>query len=176
MKKTGKTAVAGILTALSVAAMFLTAVLPFFTYILPIAAGVLMIAAVRELGRFWAAGIYAAVCVLSFLVVVDKEAALMYAAFFGYYPILKEYLERLPKALEVVFKFLLFNAAVTAAYFVLLKLFGMPAEEFNEFGKYTVYILLGLGNIVFVLFDFLLAKLTLLYTKRFQKRIHTLLK
>ena len=176
MKKTGKTAVGGILTALSVAAMFLTAVLPFFTYILPIAAGILMIVAVREFGRFWSAGIFAAVSALSFLVVVDKEAALMYTAFFGYYPIIKENLERLPKALGVVLKFLIFNVAVTTAYFLLLKLFGVPAEEFGEFGKYTVYILLGLGNVVFVLYDFLLAKLTLLYTRRLQKRVHALLK
>ncbi len=176
MKKTGQTAVGGILTALSVAAMFLTAVLPFFTYILPIAASILMIAAVREMGRFWAFGIYAAVCVLSLLVVADKEAALMYAAFFGYYPIIKENLERLPKALGVTFKLLIFNAGVIAAYFLLLKLFGVPAEEFGEFGKYTEYILLGLGNIVFLLFDFLLTKLMRLYTKRLQKRIHALLR
>ena len=39
--------------------------------------------------------IYAAVAVLSLLFAADKEAALLFVLFFGYYPVLKSFLERI---------------------------------------------------------------------------------
>ncbi len=176
MKKTGKTAVGGVITALSVAAMFLTAILPFFTYVLPICAGMLMIIVNDELGRLWSLGVYFAVSALSLLVVADKEAALMYIAFFGYYPIIKGKIEHLNKVFAFVLKLLIFNSSVVFAYFLILKFFGFSGEEFNEFGKFTVPILLVLGNILFVLTDYILTLLTALYRKRFQSRLRKIFK
>ena len=172
MNRASKTAVGGIVTAISVATMFLTAVIPFLTYILPIAAALLLSIVTRELGRGWAAGVYLAVGTLGMLVVADKEAALMYIAFFGYYPLIKDTLDRLPRIVRILLKLIIFNASVTAAYFVIIKLFGMDSKEFNELGRFTVPVLLVLGNIVFVLFDRMLGTLCVLYDKRLKSRIH----
>lgn len=176
MKKTGKIAVGGIISALSVTIMFLTAVLPFLTYVFPICAGILMIVINEELGRFWGLSVYFSVSVLSIIILADKEAALMYIAFFGYYPIIKEKIERLNKALAYIIKLLIFNTSIIFSYYLMIKLFGLSAEEFNEFGKYTIPILMLLANILFFLTDWLLNILISLYKKQFQTRFRKMFK
>ena len=78
MKNTSLTALGGIVTALSILFMFLSALLPFMTYVVPAFAGLLLIVTVREVDLKWSVYIYIAVSVLSLLVIADKESAVMY--------------------------------------------------------------------------------------------------
>ena len=89
MKQSSKTALGGVVSALSVTLMLMTAVIPFMTYALPLLAGALLILMVIEINKRWAFIVYVAVSLLAVLVVPDKEAAVFYIAFFGYYPIIK---------------------------------------------------------------------------------------
>ena len=117
MSKSGKIALGGLLTALGVVLMFLTGLIPIGTYALPAIAGVLLIVAVIEIGAKWAWMIYAAVAVLSLLFAADKEAALLFVLFFGYYPVLKSFLERISnKVLSWISKFAVFNVAVVYVF------------------------------------------------------------
>lgn len=167
----------GILTALSVVLMFLTGVIPFLTFALPALAGALLILIVMEIGSKWALCVYAAVSILSLLVVADKEAAMMYAAFFGYYPVIKSFLEsKLPRVFEWIVKFLIFNAAMVLAYLVIIFVFGMPLDEMEEFGRYAVPILLGMGNVVFFVYDIALTRVIGAYLHRWRKSFHRLFK
>ena len=177
MKQSSKTAFGGILTALSVVLMFLTGVIPFLTFALPALAGALLILIVMEIGSKWALCVYAAVSILSLLVVADKEAAMMYAAFFGYYPVIKSFLEsKLPRVFEWIVKFLIFNAAMVLAYLVIIFVFGMPLDEMEEFGRYSVPILLGMGNVVFFVYDIALTRVIGAYLHRWRKSFHRLFK
>lgn len=177
MRQSSKTAFGGILTALSVVLMFLTGLLPFLTFALPALAGALLILIVLEIGPKWALSVYAAVSLLSLLVVADKEAAMMYAAFFGYYPVIKSFLEsRLPRWLEWAAKLLLFNAAMVAAYCVIIFVFGIPLDEMEEFGKYAVPLLLGMGNVVFFIYDIALTRVIGAYLHRWRKTFRRLFK
>ena len=65
------------------------------TFALPALAGLLMIMIVIEMGARWAWPTFAVVAILSVFFVPDKQAALLYVIFFGYYPILKALIERL---------------------------------------------------------------------------------
>ncbi len=155
----------------------MTAVIPFLTYALPAIAGVLLVLVVIELNKKWAFVVYAAVSILALLLVPDKEAATMYAAFFGFYPIIKAPIEQhLPKALQWVVKLAVFNCAVFAAYALIIFVFGIPFEDSGAFGKYSLYILLGLANVTFLMYDYALTKLITLYIKKFQKRFGKLFK
>lgn len=177
MKQSSKTAFGGILTALSVVLMFLTGIIPFLTFALPALAGALLILIVMEIGPKWALSVYAAVSILSLLVVADKEAAMMYAAFFGYYPVIKSFLEsRLPRWLEWIVKFLIFNVAMVLAYVVIIFVFGIPLDEMEEFGKYAVPILLGMGNVVFFVYDIALTRVIGAYLHRWRQMFHRLFK
>lgn len=170
MKKGAKTALGAIVSALSVSLMFSAALVPMFTYAVPAAAAVLLIPMVIEINKKWATGVYAAVSLLSILTVPDKEAALMYALFFGYYPIIKAFLEqKLPLAACWAVKIVLFNASVSAAYFLMIKLLGLPFEELERYGVVIIPVFLGIGTFAFVLYDYALTKLISAYLLKWQK-------
>ncbi len=176
MKQSSKTAVCGMVAALSVVIMMLT-VIPVMTYSAPAFAGILLMVIVIEINKKWAFGVYVAVGILSLLLAADKEAAVMYVAFFGYYPIIKAILEsKLPKLLEWISKFLIFNVTMVASYFVLIRVFGLSMDDMNELGKYGPLILLAMGNVVFVVFDIAITRLATLYIYKWQKPFKKLFK
>lgn len=181
MSQSAKTAIGGMITALSVVILMPTA-LDLFVYALPAMAGMLTMFAVVELGKKWSFGVYVAVSLISLLLVPNKEAAIMYVAFFGYYPVAKALLEsKLPKVPEYICKFLLFNVSVIAAYAVLIKILGMPFDELmgltEEDGllrKFAVPVMLGLGNMVFIVFDIALTRIVTAYLRVWQKKFRKL--
>ena len=181
MSQSGKTAIGGMITALSVVVLMPTA-LEVFVYALPAFAGMLIMFSVVELDKKWAFGIYVAVSVLSLMLVPNKEAAVLYAAFFGYYPILKAILEsKLPKVPEYILKFAVFNVAMIASYAVLIEVLGMPFDELmgieGETGflaRYMLPIMIGLGNIAFMFFDIATTRIITVYLSVWQKKFRKL--
>ena len=89
MKTSLKISLGGAIAAVSLVLMLLTTVIPFGTFAFPAFAGMLLTVIVIEVGYGFAVSVFAATALLSFLIVSDKEAALMYTAFFGFYPILQ---------------------------------------------------------------------------------------
>jgi hypothetical protein len=181
MSQSAKTAIGGMVTALSVVVLMPTA-LDLFVYALPALAGMLTMFSVVELDKKWSFGVYVAVSFISLLLVPNKEAAILYVAFFGYYPILKAVLEsKLPKVPEYIIKFFVFNVSVIVAYAVLIKILGMPFDELmglgeNEglFTKYAVPVMLILGNIVFITYDIALTRIVTAYLRVWQKKFKKL--
>lgn len=178
LSQASKTAIGGMAVALSVVLMLPTA-FEIFVYALPAIAGMLTLFCVIELGKSWAAGVYAASSAIGLLLIPNKEAVVLYVAFFGYYAILKAVFESwLPRAVEYLLKFLVFNASVVAAYALLVKVFGMPLdqilgiEEDVFWAKYAVPIFLVMGNVVFILYDFCLTRIATAYIKVLQKKFH----
>lgn len=157
--------------------MLLTGVIPFMTYALPLAAGALLILAVIEINKRWAFFVYVAVSLLSVFVVPDKEAAVFYVSFFGYYPIIKSTLEKhLNIVVEWIVKLVIFNASTVAGYFFTTYVLGIPFDETGEFGKYSLLILLALANAVFIAYDVMLTKFITLYLMKFRKSFHKIFK
>ena len=170
MKQSSKCAIGGIVSALSLVLMISVAIIPFLTYALPALAGVLIIFIVTEIDKKWAFGVYSAVGILAFLLVHDKEVAMMYIAFFGYYPIIKALLEsKIPVALGWIIKVLLFNVTMVAAYLVLIYVMGISIDEIDEYGKMAVPMLLGAGTVAFVAYDIALTRIITLYMLKWRK-------
>jgi len=177
LSKSGKIALGGLLTALGVVLMFLTGLIPIGTYALPAIAGVLLIVAVIEIGAKWAWMIYAAVAVLSLLFAADKEAALLFVLFFGYYPVLKSFLERISnKVLSWISKFAVFNVAVVACFFLAVNFLQLPKDSFTVFGIYLPWVFLILGNAVFLIYDIALSGLVATYVEKLHHRVTKTLK
>ncbi|MFR4142904.1 MAG: hypothetical protein ACLT1K_02405 [[Clostridium] leptum] len=177
MSKSGKIALEGLLTALGVVLMFLTGLIPIGTYALPAIAGVLLIVAVIEIGAKWAWMIYAAVAVLSLLFAADKEAALLFVLFFGYYPVLKTFLERISnKVLSWISKFAVFNVAVVACFFLAVNFLQLPEDSFTVFGIYLPWVFLILVNAVFLIYDIALSGLVATYVEKLHHRVTKTLK
>lgn len=183
MGQSAKTAIGGILTGLSIIILMPT-IFGIFVYALPLIASALILFSVIELGRKWAFGIYAAVSILGLLLIPNKEAVVYYVAFFGYYPIVKSYLEskNMPRLLEFFLKMLVFNVSMILAVTILTKAFGMPIEVIFDtegktgfYAKYAALIFLIAGNIVFPFFDyFALTQYVNFYLSFLQKKLRKL--
>lgn len=172
-RKSTQVALGGVCTSLCVLLMFATSMVPFATYAIPMLAGALLIPVIIENGTKTAVLVYAAVSILSFFVVPDREAAIYFIAFLGYYPIAKTSLDRIrPRFLSVLAKFALFNVAITCATLASIYLLGMGTlvEDMGDFGRYGALVMLGLGNVFFVAYDFCLSRYLLIYIRWFRPR------
>lgn len=151
-----RVALGGIVSALCLTAMFFAGIMPALYLVLPMIAGVLMMIIAVEVSTGWAWLTYIAVGLLSLFITFDKEAALIFIMLFGHYPILKFYIDRIPVCFfRRIIKFLIFNVCILMYFFVTVYIFGLDQmlEEFDEIGRYGAYIMLGLCNIIFAMYD-----------------------
>ena len=162
--KIKRVAFGGMVAGLSVCLMMLTGVFSVLVYATPIIVGLLLMLMVIEIGKRWALMVYVVVSLLSFFFLANKESAIIYIAFFGYYPILKPILEGIKiRAVEWILKFVIFNVAVIAAYFVLIKFFGIDISSQYMSMKTGSLVLLALGNVLFLVYDIAFTRLVTAY-------------
>lgn len=154
MKKTRYTTISGMLSALSVVLMLLVTIMPSMMYVLPMLTGVIVFAVFEILGKKWALGVYFVTGLISLLLLADKECALNYILFFGYYPILKAPIERLNKVVSWILKLLVFNAAIFLIAIIVTYILNMPFLD-EDLGKFTIPIFILLFNGVFLMYDIL---------------------
>lgn len=149
---------------------------PYLTYTIPAIAGLFMMVPLAEINYKYSFAAYIVSSVLVFLF-AEKEAAILYVFFFGHYPIVKGLLEKIRKiVIEWLLKILIFNICVLAAYFVLSVVFDIHIEDLGEFGKYSSYILLGAANIVFVLYDIAVSRVSTIYVYKIHPQIKKIMK
>lgn len=172
MNKSFKVALGGVMAALSLAIMLLTGFIPIGTYACPALAGILLIVIVIELGAKWAWAVFAVIAILSLFFAGDKEAALYFVLFFGFYPILKAKIETLQKRWpQRILKLAVFNISMIAAFFLALYVFAVPADEFVIFGIYVPWLFLIAGNVFFVVYDIAVTRLVVLYVYAWRKHL-----
>lgn len=172
-KKIFRITFCGIISAASVVILIISSVIPFSSYSAPALAGIICAAAVIEAGNKYALCVYLSVSVLSFLIVPDKEAALLYTVFFGYYPIAKQLIESRIKnnILQITAKAVLFCTAACLFYFCAVSVMGIPSDEFS-IGKVNIpLLLLAAGVVVFIIFDYAFTSLITLYLNCIRKFI-----
>ena len=175
MKKSKQIAVCGMLAALSIVFMFLGSILGVFTYVAPLLCSIIMAIICDVANKKYAFITYIAVSVISLIFLNDKECALTYAFFFGYYVIIKDKLEEIkPKWLCLLIKLLIFNAEIIASQLILIYAFGIPFETF--WGKWGAVVLLLLANAVFFMYEIMLKRLIILYNVKYRNKVHKLLK
>lgn len=174
MKKSLKITLCGIITALSVV-MMLVSYFPYLTYSAPAIAGLFSIIPLIEIDKKWAAAVYLLSSVLV-LITAEPESKLLYVCFFGFYPIVKALIEKVKfKSVARLLKLAVFNAAIITVYLLLAKLFSVPVDEFGEFGKYGVFVFWAVGNATFILYDYLVSKMALIYIFRIKPKTDKIL-
>lgn len=155
-------------TALCLLLMFFTGLIPVATFAIPAMAGLFLTVLLIEIGAKWAFLAFLAVAFLALFLAPDKEAAYIFLAFFGYYPILKAFIERIhSRVLEWTAKLAVFNGAIIGCYSLILFVFRIP-NFVGEFGGYSsafIWVLLLLGNGVFILYDVACTRLVALYLR-----------
>lgn len=175
MKKSLIIAFSGVITALSVVLLYVGGIIWVLSYIMPLLSGVLMISVTNSVGNKMAYTVFVSTSILSLVLLPDKECALLYAMFFGYYPIIKVRIELLKnRILQILLKYMIFNLTIIGAELICTFVFMIPFDD--VFGRWGIVILLVLANVLFVLYDKLLQFASIIYEKRIKNQLNKLIK
>ena len=157
----------GIICALIVIILWASAVLTFNTLALLSLCSFLMGIVFIE-GKLKTALIcYASASCLSLILPVDKTNALAFIFFFGYYPILKSYIERINNlTLEIVVKILFFLVISFAGVYGYFWLFSAKLSEVLPLGAVAIS-----ATVFFAVLDYVLSLLFDYYYKRIRTKI-----
>ena len=174
-KATMRLAFCGVMTALGTVLMLMGGVIPIATYCVPMIAGLVLLAVLLEYGLRWGWMVWGCTALLTLLMGADKEAAFFYL-FFGCYPMLKPYMEKLPKGLRLPAKALLFILITAVMYLLLCFVFPLEAvlAEFREGSLIFNIVLTAVIPLCMLLYDRLLTPMALLYVQRVHPRLKLL--
>ena len=161
-----------LMAALGTVMMMLGGLIPVMTYCSPLLASVLLIAVAFEAGNGSGWCVWAVTALLSLIIGVDKEAGMFYC-FFGFYPLVKPYFDRIrPKAVCLVVKAAFFASLVALMYWLLCFVIGMD-EVIESFSALMWVNVLTLAALVLVLlmFDMAYERLNMLYLVRLRPKL-----
>ena len=156
------------MAALGAVFMLASSVIPVLTYVSPMLASVTLLPVLYEYGKKQAWMVWFVTAALSLLLCADREAAFFYL-FFGYYPILKQRLDRIrPGVLCVLAKFAFFTAVFTVLLIVLAFILGVEdirGELWLTIGVYASLI------VMLLFFDRIYDRLTVLYGRVLRRQL-----
>ena len=162
-RRASRVALVGMVTALSLAFLYLSAISPTVRLGLVAVAGVFPAGAVISAGLGAGFFCYAATGILGLLLLPGKGSAVLYLLFLGLWPMLKSLFERLSsRILEWVCKLAAFNAILAVLRFALgeLLLPFLPPLLGQD------WLLFFGGSVAFVIYDVGFSKLIALYVAR----------
>ena len=179
MNNTKKLTVSAITVALSVVLMILGAVFEPLDLAVACIASVLVAFVYIEIGSPYTWLVWLCTSLLSALVYSASLMWIFYLFVFGAYPMVKGYVERLPRALWLPLKLLFAAATYTILYLTVSFVLGVELVSGELFGlpTWVVYLLTALlALIAFVAYDVFLTAGIRLYLRRMRPKIKNLLK
>ena len=167
-----RVAVGGIVSALCLISMFVAGIFPVFYIIMPMVSGVLLMIIAQEINPKCAVLTYISVSILSLFITADKECSLIFIMIFGHYPIMRCKIGNIKNPLRFIIKFAVFNISVLAFVCVSVFIFGMTeiVSDMGEFGKYAEVVGMGLANVIFILYDYNLTIINIIYREKFMPK------
>lgn len=163
-RQSKRIAICGITTALGVVVMLLGNVLGLGMYLAPMLVGLCLTAIGKQWGTKYQILLWIAIGVLSLITVSNPEQNLIFICLFGWYPILRPRLRRLSVCIQIILKLTLFNAIVISVE-ALLMLVLVP----EHLGNAMLVLLLVLGNVTFLVYDFAIPRFEMIVTKYLEK-------
>ena len=154
------------LSALGVILLYVGSVIQVADLSMAVLASLLCVFAVIEYGKTAPWLVFGVTSVLSLVLLPQKTPAVVYTLFFGFYPILKERFEKFDRVRCIVFKELVFNAALIVILLAMKFLF----LEFADIPFMLYLIAIVLCEAVFLVYDFALTRLISLYVYKLRKR------
>ena len=148
-----------VFTALGVVFLYLSCIIPTGQLGFIALASICGVAAVIEAGAGGGAALFAMTALLAFLILPNKLNAAIYACFFGWYPIMKLFAERIRSvSLQWAVKLAFFNAALSVLIFaVQVAFFSFDA---------SVPVIYLIMKAVFIVFDVGVTQIIGFYCKK----------
>ncbi len=164
--KTFQIALGGICLALTIAFMFGGSFVPGIELTLFAVSSLFTAVMIIETGTLGGVLLFAAACLLGFFLIPNKAAILPYIFFFGYWPILKLYAERISRpVLQIVCKCAFFALVLCVCLLGFRELFA-SAVSLPDF---PVVVLIAAGTGLLLLYDLILTYLIHYYFRRIKR-------
>ena len=164
--KTRRLVICAALSALGVAVIYIGRFIDVLDLSMAVIASALCMIAVIEYGKAWPWLVYSVTSVLSLILLPNNSAAWIYALFFGFYPIIKDKLEKLKKVTAWIPKELIFNIALALMLAAEKLLLAKNDEE--PLLLYIAFVVLA--EVAFPLYDVALSRLRLVYLRRIRPK------
>lgn len=168
-KNTKRLALCAMFSALSVVLLYLGSLIEILDISMAVTASLTCIIAVIEYGKSAPWAIYGVTSVLSIILLPNKTPAVLYAAFFGFYPILKEKFEKLSKPVSWILKEVVFNICLVimtvAVYFISTSGGDILSKSLPLLAATAI-----LAEVVFVLYDIALTRVISFYIVKLRHR------
>jgi hypothetical protein len=174
MRETKKLAISAMMCALGVAFMTLGAVIETLDLTVGAIASLLVVFVYIEIGRPYHYLVWICTTLITALVFPGSALWVEYLLIFGIYPILKAYIEKLPKWSWWPVKLVYINSVVGLLALAMEKLLGIPF--FEDEGVWMRVLFWGLLNVAFVMYDIFLRTLLRVYFVKYRERIISLIK
>ncbi len=169
-RRTRRLTLSAMLTALGVLILYLGALVDVGSLAAAGLTSLLMLLAVRECRGAYPYFVFAATAILAFFLLPQKEGALLYLLFGGFYPIMKFKIERMRRPFPFLTKLVYVNLVITLAELATIYFFYLPPLAW---GYYAALYLLA--NPTFFLYDRLLDRILVLYEAKWRPRMASLL-
>lgn len=179
-------ATCAVLCALAVVLIFFGTAIDVLDLTAAALASIILLPVLLCYGTRYALLSYAVTAVLSVVLMPQSLASWLFAGLVGYYPVIKQRLDRLPKLIGWLIKLMLV-AAVIFLYLMVFHFLVLGGEGsfwnsfltgFGEAGgsPALAWVVVGLSVFTFVIFDILLDRLLILWRLKWKKRIEKWMK
>lgn len=165
--KTSKIALGGICLALTVVFMFAGSIVPGIELTLFAVSSLFTAVMIIEAGVKGGILMYAAAVILGLVIIPNKLAMIPYAFFFGYYGILKYYIEKLKgRYIQLIVK-IIFFAVVLCTGLIGFKDLLLGSIHLPD---YPVAVLIIAGIVMMVVYDYIYTMLINFYVRRIKNK------
>lgn len=174
MRNTKKLALSALLVAMGASFMVLGAVVEVLDLAVCALASLLVAFVYIEIGSPYTWLVWLCTSIVVALIFPGSLVWLEYFAIFGIWPILKAYVERLPKWSWLIIKLAFINAIIWLMIFFAEKILGVPFFEDSAFIlKAATYALI---NVAFIVYDMFITVMVRFYMAKLRQRFRRLLK
>ncbi len=174
MSQTKKITLSAMMVALGTAFMIIGAVFEVLDMTVCAMASMLVVFIYLEIGSYYPWLVWICTTIATALLYPGSLIWAEYLLIFGVYPLIKAYIERLPKWTWLIVKLVYLNAVVWGMIAISELLLGIPF--FGEEGKIMIIITYILLNVAFVMFDIMITIMVRFYMSKIRPRISKLLK
>ncbi len=174
MSQTKKITLSAMMVALGTAIMLLGAVIEVLDLSVCAVASMLVVFVYIEIGSYYPWLVWVCTSLATALIFPGSVIWVEYLFVFGIYPLIKAYIERLPKWSWLIVKLVYINAVIWGIFCVSELLLGIPF--FEEGSKLLTVITYVLMNIAFVAYDFFIVVMVRFYFVKLRPRFKKFLK
>lgn len=162
------------MVALGTAFMIIGAVIEVLDLTVCALASMLVVFIFLEIGSYYPWLVWICTSLATGLLYPASLIWIEYALIFGVYPLIKAYIEKLPRWSWIIVKLVYANAVIWALFFICEKLLGVPF--FTDEARWMRILTYILTNVAFLAYDLFITVMVRLYYEKLRPRFKKLLK